>query len=203
MALLTIGAFARASRLSPKALRLYDDLGLLRPARTDPLTGYRLYSPEQLAQARLVAWLRRIGMPLARIRVVCALAPEDAAKEVAAYWRHVEAETEARRELATFLVDHLSGKDTDMTDTGVQLTLRYAAGTDRGLVRDRNQDVVWADHGLLAIADGFGPSTARLRLRMCELTTRASGTGPLVFRRPAHCPIPSRHPEHADHTSRT
>ena len=30
--LLTIGAFARASRLSPKALRLYDSLGLLAPA---------------------------------------------------------------------------------------------------------------------------------------------------------------------------
>ena len=159
MALLTIGAFAKASRLSPKALRLYDDLGLLRPARTDPLTGYRLYAPEQLTQARLVAWLRRLGMPLARITVVCALAPQDAATEVAAYWRHVETETEARRELAIFLVDHLSGKDTDMTDTRAQLTLRYAAGTDRGLIRDRNQDVAWADHGLLAVADGFGPST--------------------------------------------
>jgi DNA-binding transcriptional MerR regulator len=55
MALLTIGAFATASRLSPKALRLYDDLGLLRPARTDPLTGYRRYAPEQLTQALAVA----------------------------------------------------------------------------------------------------------------------------------------------------
>ena len=33
MQLLTIGAFARASRLSPKALRIYDELGLLRPVR--------------------------------------------------------------------------------------------------------------------------------------------------------------------------
>lgn len=31
MGLLTIGAFAKASRLSPKALRLYDELGLLPP----------------------------------------------------------------------------------------------------------------------------------------------------------------------------
>jgi len=42
--LLTIGAFARASRLSPKALRLYDELGLLRPAEVDPASGYRLQS---------------------------------------------------------------------------------------------------------------------------------------------------------------
>ena len=39
--MLTIGAFARASRLSPKALRLYDELGLLRPASVDPVSGYR------------------------------------------------------------------------------------------------------------------------------------------------------------------
>jgi DNA-binding transcriptional MerR regulator len=68
---LTIGEFARASRLSPKALRLYDELGLLRPARVDPASGYRFYAPAQLERARLVAWLRRLGMPLARIRVVC------------------------------------------------------------------------------------------------------------------------------------
>jgi len=65
---LTIGEFARAARLSPKALRLYDELGLLTPARVDPASGYRLYEPGQLERARLVAWLRRLGMPLARIR---------------------------------------------------------------------------------------------------------------------------------------
>ncbi len=54
--MLTIGAFARACRLSPKALRLYDELELLRPARVDPHTGYRYYAVGQLEQARLVAW---------------------------------------------------------------------------------------------------------------------------------------------------
>ena len=44
MELLTIGAFAKAARLSPKALRLYDELGLLPPARVDPATGYRYYA---------------------------------------------------------------------------------------------------------------------------------------------------------------
>ncbi|MGP3915848.1 MerR family DNA-binding transcriptional regulator [Nonomuraea sp. 10N515B] len=43
MRLLTIGAFARAARLSPKALRLYDELGLLRPAAVDGGSGYRFY----------------------------------------------------------------------------------------------------------------------------------------------------------------
>ena len=93
MRLLSIGAFAHATRLSPKALRLYDELGLLPPAFVDPASGYRFYDPAQLERARLVAWLRRLGMPLARIRVVCDSEPARAADEVAAYWDQVEADT--------------------------------------------------------------------------------------------------------------
>ncbi|MEY9965125.1 DNA-binding transcriptional MerR regulator [Streptacidiphilus sp. MAP12-16] len=114
MELWTIGTFAAASRLSPKALRLYDELELLVPARTDPASGYRLYSPEQLERARLVAWLRRLGMPLARIRSVCDLEPDAAAKAVAAYWAEAEAEQGQRRELAHFLIEKLSGRTVAM-----------------------------------------------------------------------------------------
>jgi len=46
----------------------------VRPVRVDPGTGYRHYAPEQLGQARLVAWPRRLGMPLARIRALRDLA---------------------------------------------------------------------------------------------------------------------------------
>jgi protein phosphatase len=163
MGWLTIGAFAKASRLSPKALRLYDELGLLSPARVDPANGYRLYTPEQLEQARLVAWLRRLGMPLARIRSVRALDPAAAAQEIRAYWAQVEAETAARRELATFLIDHLIRKDPAMStdDSATQpLVLRYAALSDRGLVRQSNQDTAYAGSRLLAVADGCGSAGA-------------------------------------------
>ena len=64
MDLMTIGAFAERTRLSAKALRLYDRLGLVRPARTDPASGYRFYREDQVDGARLVALLRRLGMPL-------------------------------------------------------------------------------------------------------------------------------------------
>lgn len=151
MGLLTIGAFAKASRLSPKALRLYDELGLLVPARVDPVTGYRLYAPEQLERARLVAWLRRLGMPLARIRRVCALDAGPAAEEIRAFWAQVEADTAARRDLAAFLVDHLSWKESAMP-----LGIRYAALSDTGLVRESNQDTAYAGDRLLAVADGYG-----------------------------------------------
>ncbi|MDX3749363.1 MerR family transcriptional regulator [Streptomyces sp. AK08-02] len=160
---LTIGAFARACRLSPKALRLYDELDLLRPARVDPDTGYRYYAAEQLEQARLVAWLRRLGMPLARIRQVGAMEPPVAAQEIRAFWAQVEADTAARRDLATFLVDHLSTpprKDTELMTSSDLLELRYAARTDIGLVRAANQDTAYAGSRVLAVADGFGPEGA-------------------------------------------
>ena len=162
--LMTIGAFAKASRLSPKALRLYDELGLLAPEQVDPVSGYRRYAPEQLEQARLVAWLRRLGMPLARIREVCALHAVDgqaAARELRAYWAQVEAETAARRELTAFLVDHLARKDPIAMASGAHpLTIRYAALSDTGLVRESNQDAAYAGDRLLAVADGCGSGGA-------------------------------------------
>lgn len=157
--LLTIGAFARASRLTPKALRLYDELGLLPPAHVDPASGYRFYRPEQLDQARLVAWLRRLGMPLARIRTVCALEPGAAAAEVAAYWADVRADTAARGELAAFLVDHLterSERKIPMPEHMPRLTIRYATRSDIGLTREHNEDRAYAGARLLAVADGYG-----------------------------------------------
>ncbi|MFD4347184.1 MerR family transcriptional regulator [Streptomyces coelicoflavus] len=160
MGLLTIGAFAKASRLSPKALRLYDELGLLPPARVDPVTGYRLYAPDQLERARLVAWLRRVGMPLVRIRHVCALDAGAAAREVRAFWARTEADFAARRDLVAFLVGHLEREDPDMTATVSPLSIRYAAGSDAGLVRETNQDTAYAGSRLLAVADGFGAGGA-------------------------------------------
>ncbi|WP_239516186.1 MULTISPECIES: MerR family transcriptional regulator [unclassified Streptomyces] len=67
-----IGEMARASGLGVSALRFYDGAGVLVPAWVDPVSGYRWYGPEQLEEARLLARLRRAGMPLADIRLVLA-----------------------------------------------------------------------------------------------------------------------------------
>ena len=83
MALMTIGEFAEQTRLSVKALRLYDRLRLVVPAQVDPDSGYRMYSADQVEPARLVGILRRLDMPLAMISSVLALDPADAAKAVA------------------------------------------------------------------------------------------------------------------------
>ncbi|MCM1964922.1 MerR family transcriptional regulator [Streptomyces sp. G1] len=68
----SIGGTARDSGLSVSALRFYDGAGVLVPVLVDPASGYRWYGPEQVEEARLLARLRRAGMPLADIRLVLA-----------------------------------------------------------------------------------------------------------------------------------
>ena len=120
MDLMSIGEFARLSRLSPKALRLYDELGLLPPARVDPDSGYRWYAAGQLDNARLVASLRQIGVPLAKIQLILSLEPEAAAQQVRAYRSGAEADHAARRDLAGYLVDRLTGKRNVMYEVKVR-----------------------------------------------------------------------------------
>ncbi|WP_411101551.1 MerR family transcriptional regulator [Streptomyces sp. cmx-4-9] len=68
----SIGEMARDSGLSVSALRFYDGAGVLVPDRVDPVSGYRWYGAGQLDESRLLARLRRTGMPLADIRLVLA-----------------------------------------------------------------------------------------------------------------------------------
>jgi DNA-binding transcriptional MerR regulator len=117
---LNIGEFARLSRLSPKALRLYDELGLLPPAPVDPDSGYRLYSIDQLDRARLVSSLRQIGVPLVQIAVMLDLPPESGAEHVSAFWAGVEADHAARRELARRLVERLQGTRSEMYEVATR-----------------------------------------------------------------------------------
>lgn len=124
MDLVSIGEFARLARLSPKALRLYDQSGLLPPARVDPATGYRWYSTEQLERARLVARLRQIGVPLALIKPMVELPAAQRVREVVSWWAEAEADHVARRELVGFLVDRLSGRTPDMSDKNNEVKLR-------------------------------------------------------------------------------
>ena len=66
--LIPIGRFAEASRLSLKALRIYDRLGLLRPVHVDRRNRYRYYHPDQVRKAKIIGLLRRLDTPLETIR---------------------------------------------------------------------------------------------------------------------------------------
>ncbi|MCW8375430.1 MerR family transcriptional regulator [Streptomyces justiciae] len=112
--LLTIGAFAARARLSAKALRLYDRLGLLPPAHVDEASGYRYYRAGQVERARLVAMLRQLDMPLARIAEVVEAGGAAGADVLAAYWAEVETRLAGQRTLAEYLRGRLSGRSSEM-----------------------------------------------------------------------------------------
>ncbi|MCK9581988.1 MAG: MerR family transcriptional regulator [Methanoregula sp.] len=67
-----IGRFSLITRLSPKALRLYDERGLLVPATTDIATGYRYYTGQQIATGVSIKELCGLGFPLAEIETILA-----------------------------------------------------------------------------------------------------------------------------------
>jgi DNA-binding transcriptional MerR regulator len=64
----SIGEFARLGGVSVRTLRHYDEIGLLRPARVDPDTGYRGYSAQQLGQLNRIMALKELGLSLTQAR---------------------------------------------------------------------------------------------------------------------------------------
>ncbi|MGW0434148.1 DNA polymerase III subunit beta family protein [Micromonospora sp. NPDC003197] len=181
----SIGEMARASGLSVSALRFYDGAGVLVPAAVDPSTGYRWYDPQQIAPARMVASLRRVGMPLAEISQAVAAQRSDPAavhRLLDAHLRRLEdGLADARRELSRVhdLLDHDSVPDTTrLTLTGAELAatidaVRFAIGRDPELPM---LNAVWCEVGperLRLVA------TDRFRLAVAESAV-GQVTGPPV-----------------------
>ncbi|MFF7634173.1 MerR family transcriptional regulator [Kitasatospora sp. NPDC008050] len=125
----SIGQLARESGLTVSALRFYDSAGVFGPARVDPQTGYRWYAPDQLADARLLCRLRRVGLPLAELRLVLA-APtgsDTAHRVLDGHLRRLEEGlADARRELSSArrLIDE---REQSMTTTTNATTARGSA----------------------------------------------------------------------------
>ena len=145
--LLTIGEFARRCGLSVRALRLYDRIGLLRPAEVVPGTGYRRYAARQLYAGRLIALLRRLDMPLTEITAIVGTPGPDAAGRLAVYWTAVEQRLAAQRELADRLVRSLAAETPtadepwpvsvrDVADQRVLSELRYVTASELAWIRD-------------------------------------------------------------------
>jgi DNA-binding transcriptional MerR regulator len=62
-----IGDFSRLSRVSVKALRFYDEVGLLKPTYVDRATGYRYYSPVLLSRLNRILAFKELGLTLGEI----------------------------------------------------------------------------------------------------------------------------------------
>jgi serine/threonine protein phosphatase PrpC len=156
---MAIGEFSERSGLSPKQLRAYAASGLLVPAAVDSMSGYRFYAPGQLRDARLIEVLRRAGVPLVDIDAMLARPSSDRldlwARRVddqAAQSR--EALEQARRMLA---LDVSGETDEDGHPRGGRVKhFATASRSERGRVREDNQDAVVTDGRLLVVADGMG-----------------------------------------------
>ncbi|GIE49973.1 MerR family transcriptional regulator [Actinoplanes nipponensis] len=202
----SIGEIARASGLSVSALRFYDGAGVLVPAEVDAATGYRRYSDDQLRAARLVAGLRRVGMPVAGItRAVAELADPPAVRRLLdEHLRRLEdGLADARRELSRVhaLLDLEETVMTSVTLSAAALAaalaaVRFAACADPELpmlggvlfeTEAAGLTVVATDRYRLAVAEAAaavsGPP-ARLVVPLPfvdELRTLLDGDGPAVL----------------------
>ena len=177
-----IGEMARESGLTVSALRFYDGAGVLVPARVDPRSNYRWYSDDQVPAARLVARLRRVGMPLADIcRVLEHRADRPVVEQLLqAHLRRLEdGLADARRELSTVL--SLLDQENPMTRVTAPAaalaaalrSVRHAVGTD--------PELPMLGGVLLDLTDGALQlaATDRYRLAVCTVPG-ATVEGPLV-----------------------
>lgn len=114
---MTIGRFAKAARLSVKALRLYARKGLLPPLYIDPSNGYRYYGRSQLVRARKILLLRGIGMPLEQIRELLSSEKDAAQAILTDFWSHQENRHHARAVTVAYLQSYLEGEEKKMSFT--------------------------------------------------------------------------------------
>lgn len=113
---LSVGRFAQAAQLSRKALRLYDQLGILVPDYVDPESGYRYYSTTQFEKARFIRLLRAMEMPLADIRrVLAAATTEEAIQLVIDCQRAFEEKAEQVHLATQKVLAHLRQENNMMT----------------------------------------------------------------------------------------
>ncbi|MDQ0096239.1 MerR family transcriptional regulator [Paeniglutamicibacter psychrophenolicus] len=166
--LLSIGAFAQATMLSPKALRLYGDRGLLVPVSVDRFTGYRYYDPGQRSRGRMIAMLRAASMPLEDISRLLDLGPADpegALEQLAAYESAVRNNTESTSTLLAAVRAHLKGQDMDNVNTVLEperhlvsiMLHTFVDGLDTGMKQSLERlQAFAAAEGLAVTGDPFG-----------------------------------------------
>lgn len=77
--------------VSPKALRLYEQRGLLSPTRST--AGWRAYGPEAMAQAGEIVALRQLGLSLAQVARVLGGQPAELAIALAALEARLEGQS--------------------------------------------------------------------------------------------------------------
>lgn len=112
MNLVPIGRFSKMTRLSVKALRMYDESGLLPPAYVDPSSGYRYYELAQANRAEAVRILRSVDMPLDEILAILATDdPELVHKALLVHRERLAGRLAAQERMLTYLESLIQRKE--------------------------------------------------------------------------------------------
>lgn len=115
MQLMPIGRFSRLTGVGVKALRHYDEIGLLVPSAVDDETGYRFYSTEQVQTAEAIRALRKLDMPLDEIRSALAAESPAALREaLVSHQRRIATRDAALRASRGQLQRLIDGRETLM-----------------------------------------------------------------------------------------
>lgn len=119
--LVPIGRFSKMTRLSVKALRHYDEIGLLVPAVVDRSSGYRYYTYGQANRAEAIRVLRSLDMPIEDVReALDADDPEVAAKVLDRHRARLEAEVGRHERMLAFLGRLIDRKEGVMYEVTVK-----------------------------------------------------------------------------------
>ena len=157
---MAIGEFSERTGLSAKRLRTYAAEGLLAPAAVDPGSGYRYYSPAQLAEAKVIDALRHGGVALADIR---AFLGRPSQEQLDVWMRRLETDANHRRQ-ALILARQLLAANEDLSfpmadprsEERSMTRLRTAGRSDIGRLRENNEDAIVSNERLALVADGMG-----------------------------------------------
>ncbi len=111
--LMTIGQLARQSNLTPRAIRYYEEVGLIQPpVRTE--SNYRLFDSESAERLRFISKCRALGFSLAEVRDLLGMMgdPEHTCAQVKQFTMHhlelVDAKLQQLMDVRRSLTKYLS-----------------------------------------------------------------------------------------------
>jgi DNA-binding transcriptional MerR regulator len=138
--LLSIGRFARVSGLTVKALRHYDDIGLLRPAHVDDSSGYRYYTLAQARDAEAIRRLRSLDVPLEDVAELLHADPATVRERLAVHRARLEGRAVETKRILAELDRLIDGKEQlvpEATRTELELEVKEVPARRVALIRNR------------------------------------------------------------------
>jgi len=112
----TVQKLAALAGVSPRTLRYYDEIGLLKPARINT-SGYRIYGQAEVDRLQQILFYRELGMELAKIKEIMAAPTFDGATAL----REHRAKLLAKRKQLDLLIANVE-KTIALTEGRIEMT---------------------------------------------------------------------------------